>query len=174
MGARGIFHPEERVELIDGVIYEMFPINPPHAYSVLAGESVLAIAFGPGYHVRTQQPLHLGPRSEPIPDIAVVQGARDDYSQQHPTTALLLVEVSDSTLWSDRRRKGGLYARAGIADYWIVNLKKRQLEVYRTPIADAAHHYGHRYANVTVLTPADAVLPLAAAASRICVGDLLP
>src|SRR5262245_4836880 len=158
----------ERTELIEGVIYEMFPINPPHSMSVQLGQRVLQVAFGAGYHVRVQQPLHFGPRSEPIPDLAVVTGDIRDYVQ-HPTTAALITEVSDTTLWYDRRRKGGLFAKAGIEDYWIVNLKKRQLEVYRNPIADSTHYYGHRYSSITILTEKDAVSPLSAPNSRILV-----
>src|SRR5262249_26191582 len=134
----------------------------------------LTLAFGAGFHVRAQQPLRLGPRSEPVPDIAVVSGPPEDYRQQHPTTALLLMEVSDRTLWYDRRRKAGLYARAGIADYWIVNLKRRQLEVYRNPMPDAARYAGYRYSNVTILTEAETVAPLAAPQASVAVADLLP
>jgi hypothetical protein len=80
----------------------------------------------------------------------VVSGTRDDYTD-HPTVAFLLVEVSDTTLASDRLRKGSLYARAGVLDYWILNLVDEQLEVYRDPRTDAAKPYGFGYASVTIL-----------------------
>lgn len=168
----GLFR-DERVELIEGVIVKMLPMNAPHANGILKSGEAARVAFGPGHVVRQQLPLLLGKHSEPQPDIAVVEGKIDDYPQ-HPTTALLVVEISDSTLWYDRRRKGGLYARAGIADYWILNLRKRQLEVYRNPIADSTQYAGHRYGVVTILTEKDEVYPLAAPTSRILVADLLP
>ncbi len=170
----GVLRPDERAELIDGVIYKMFPINARHAGTVDWLRFILEQAFGPGYYARLQQPLHFGPRSEPQPDLAMVAGSPKDYLVNHPTTALLIAEVSFKTLWYDRRRKGGLYARAGLEDYWIVNLKKRQLEVYRSPMADSTHHYGHRYASTTILTDKDTVTPLAAPNARILVADLLP
>ena len=171
LGTAGLLR--ERTELIEGVIYEMMTINPPHTMSIQLAARALQQAYGTAYHVRMQQPLHLGPRSEPIPDLAVVPGDVRDYVV-HPTTAELVVEISDTTLWYDRRRKGSLFAKAGIADYWIVNLNKMRLEVYRTPVVDHAARYGHSYANVTFLTAADAVGPLSAPASRIAVADLLP
>jgi Uma2 family endonuclease len=83
------------------------------------------------------------------------------------------VEISDTTVSSDRR-KGGLYARAGIEDYWIVNLVARQLEVYRIPIADARRRYGHRYSSRIDLKPHATVIPLALPQAVIPVADLLP
>ena len=87
---------------------------------------------------------------------------------------MLIVEVSESTLAFDRRRKASLYARAGIADYWIVNLVDRQLEVRRNPVADLTQFYGAAYADETVLQAADQATPPAAPQARIAVADLLP
>jgi Uma2 family endonuclease len=84
------------------------------------------------------------------------------------------VEVSDSSLSYDRRRKGSLYARAGIADYWIVNLVRRRLEVYRAPIPDASRPYGHRSSSRTDLLPPATVNPLALPHAAIAVADLPP
>lgn len=81
--------------------------------------------------VRVQLPLILGARSKPDPDIAVCQGSARDYAESHPTTALLAVEISDSTLIPDQQTKAALYARAGIEEYWIVNLTDQVLEVRR-------------------------------------------
>jgi Uma2 family endonuclease len=125
-------------------------------------------------HGRLQAPLHLGPRSAPEPDAAVVPGGPRDYTATgHPTTALLIVEVSDTTLSYDRGRKASLYARAGIADYWILNLVQ-QLEVHRWPVPDPTQHYRHGYADVLILTPQDHIAPLAAPKKRVAVADLLP
>jgi Uma2 family endonuclease len=88
-------------------------------------------------HLRIQLPLVLGEYDEPFPDIAVVSGSPRDYLSLHPTTALLVVEVSEASLKTDREVKGSLYAKAGIPEYWIVNLKERVVEVYREPAKDA-------------------------------------
>ena len=94
-------------------------MKTPHAAGLELAERAVETIFATGYWVRTQLPIHFGPRSEPEPDIAVVPGGPRDYTA-HPSTALLIVEVSEATLSYDRRRKGSLYARANIADYWIV------------------------------------------------------
>jgi Uma2 family endonuclease len=82
--------------------------------------------------------------------------------------------VSETTLAYDRGRKASLYAASGIADYWIVNLVQRQLEIYRNPIADASQPFGFRYDQRTILNPNDHASPLAAPPARILVADLLP
>jgi len=85
-----------------------------------------------------------------------------------------VVEVSDSSLSLDRERKGSLYARAGLADYWVVNLVERVLEIYREPVADPSAMYGWRYASRTVLGPDASARPLAAPTASIVVHALLP
>jgi Uma2 family endonuclease len=164
-----------RVELIDGEIIEVPAQKNLHAIAIKLAEDALSAAFGPRYWVRVQMTLDLGPYFVPDPDLAVVRGRpRDHVTRGNPTSALLVVEVSESTLGSDRRRKGGLYAAAGIADYWIVNLVQHQLEVYRRPTADAAEPLGYKYASRKILDPGDAVAPLAARKARVAVDDLLP
>jgi Uma2 family endonuclease len=169
----GIFHPEERVELIDGELVLMTPQKSVHATAVRLVEDALRIAFGSGYDVRAQLPLALDPDSEPEPDVAVVAGAPRDYRDAHPATALLVVEVADTTLTFDRERKGSLYARAGIAEYWIVNLADRLLEVYRDPAPAPSAQYGWSYRVTQRLSPSDSVNPLATSQARIAVSDLL-
>ena len=131
-------------------------------------------AWGPAWYVRLHSPLALDAESEPEPDVAVVAGAPRDYLGVHPTTAVLVVEVADSSLRLDRRLKGGLYARAGLPDYWIVNLAEGVVEVHRHPqaVADAPHGAGYR--SVEVLRPPATVAPLAAPDRPIRVADLLP
>src|SRR5262245_32831562 len=114
LGDAGFFRGQ-RVELVEGVIVKMSARKAPHTAAVLQTVDALRAAFGPGYCVRNQEPLKLAKRSEPEPDVAIVPGIPKDYTD-HPSSALLVVEVSDTTL-SYGRRKGGLYARAGIADY---------------------------------------------------------
>ena len=167
------FFQDRRVELIEGEIIEMPVPKPPHVMALGLTEDALRAAFGRGFSVRTQVPLNLGDASEPEPDLAVVPGGPRDYPE-HPTTALLVVEISDTTLAIDRGRKASLYARAGLADYWIVYLVDRRLEVRRTPGPDSTQPYGCGYQDVTVLGPTDSVAPLAIPAARITVADLLP
>jgi hypothetical protein len=117
----------------------------------------------------------LTPYSVPDPDLAVIPGnPRANATLTNPTTALLIVEVSETTLSFDRHAKSSLYAKGGIADYWILNLVHRQLEVRRNPVADSSQRYGFGYADETILGPANFVTPLAAPHGRIAVGDLLP
>ncbi len=170
----GIFHPEERVELIDGELVVVTPQKSIHATAICLAEDVLRIAFGSGCNVRAQLPLALDPDSEPEPDVAVVAGTPRDYRDAHPTAALLVVEVADTTLAFDRERKGSLYARAGIAEYWIVNLADRVLEVHRDPGPVPSAQYGWSYRATQRLSASDSVSPLAAPRARIAVSDLLP
>jgi Uma2 family endonuclease len=173
MSQAGLFE-QKRVELIEGQVIEMSPMSSLHATAVALVGKVLDQTFGNAYHIRNQTPLHAGERSEPEPDIAVVTGSIRDYAHHHPTTAVLVVEVSDRSLNFDRVEKASLYAKVGISDYWIVNLFDRQLEVYRQPIADSSAVFGFRYADVTRLSSGDLVAPLAVPQSHISVGDLLP
>ena len=124
--------------------------------------------------VRTQGPIGLDDDSEPEPDVAVVAGGPEDYRSAHPSRPVLTVEVSESSLGSDRERKGSVYARAGLPDYWILNLEARVLEVYREPAPDLSAPFGWRYARCEVFDAAARVSPLAAPGASVCVGDLLP
>ena len=170
----GFFGPDEHLELIEGEIVEKMTQNSPHATAIRRLETVLGRIFGEGFDIRPQLPLALGPLSQPEPDIAVVPGSFEDYEAAHPATAVLVVEVSDTTLAGDRGVKTGLYARAGIGDYWIVNLPDRVLEVYREPTAMPGQPLDHGYRTLTRLLPGDTVAPLAAPDAPIPVSDLLP
>jgi Uma2 family endonuclease len=173
LGELGFFHGQ-RVELIEGELMVQSPQGPLHFNDVDRVFRLLDREFGAGYWVRAQGPLDLGQHTEPEPDVCVVPGSSADYVQAHPTTAVLIVEVSDSTLRYDRGRKASLYARAGIQDYWIVNLVDRQIEVYRDPVPDPTQHYGYRYSNQSVIAPPGTITPLALPAVAIPVADLLP
>ena len=173
MGELGWF-TGQRVELIDGEIMVLSPQGPSHATSTDRVRRTLERTFGEGVWVRMQLPVDFGSYSEPEPDVSVVAGSLEDYTSAHPTTALLIVEVSDSTLSYDRNRKASLYARVGIADYWIINLVGSQLEVRRHPVPNASKRYGFDYDEVTILHEADTVVPLCRPQVRIPVSDLLP
>ena len=169
----GVFHGEP-IELIDGQLVVGEPQGSYHASAISIAEYALRAALPPGWIVRTQMPVSLDDESEPEPDLVVVQGRPGDYRESHPARVALAVEVAESSLEFDRERKGSLYARAGIDDYWIVNLVDRVLEVYREPEPDASAVYGWRYRSVTVLTPPAVLVPLAFTSSQVAVADLLP
>lgn len=164
----GLFD-DARVELLDGEVWEMSPQRRPHYRTIRAVTDALEAAFGASYDVQQQAPLGLGDNGEPEPDVAVVVGSWADY-EDHPTTAdvKIVVEVSDSSLTKDRTKKADNYARAGIADYWIVNLVNRQLEVHRNPSPKGA------YQSIQILGLAKTVAPLHAPGAQIRVADLLP
>ena len=166
MGELGWF-TGQRAELIDGEIMVLSPQGPSHATSTDRVRRILERTLSEGVWVRMQLPVDFGSYSEPEPDVSVVAGSLEDYTSAHPTTALLIVEVSDSTLSYDRNSKASLYARAGIADYWIINLVGRQLEVRRHPVSNASKRYGFDYTEVTILHEADTVVPLCRPRVRI-------
>ena len=161
---------DQRAELVEGEILELPALKNAHAVSLKLTEDALDRAFGNGFWVRSQLPLALNDLSEPLPDLAVVPGKPRDYSE-HPSTAQLVVEISDSTLSYDRRQKQSLYAMSGLPEYWIVNLVDRQVEVYRTPTVDSAWPYGWHYADRAVF---DSSSQVAIANVAIEVVDLLP
>lgn len=136
----GVFSPTARFELIDGEIITMAPQGSHHATSLQILADYVGRLFGSGFHVRAQLPLALGEYSEPEPDIAVVKGSIHDYRYSHPESAELVVEIANSTLVYDRL-KSHLYAKHGIPEYWIVNLKDTILEVFQGLESD---HYASR------------------------------
>ena len=174
MGELGWFE-DQQVELLDGEIVEMPVPKNSHCVGTDNVAEVMRVWFPKDrYWVRMQMPLDLGLDCEPQPDVAVVDGSKSGYSD-HPQTALLVIEVSDTTLSMDRNRKAGLYARAGIQEYWIVNLVGQQLEIYRGPVADPSAPYGARYQNLEVRARGDNALPpLGQPQASIAVADLLP
>lgn len=170
----GILGEDDPVELLDGLLVVKEPQHTPHATAVTLALEALRAAFGPGWVVRPGLPLAAGRWSEPEPDLSVVRGAPRDYLADHPARPALVVEVAQTSLRLDRTRKAAIYARAGIEDYWIVNLADRVLEVHREPgrLETPRRRWGYR--SVIVFGPADGVNPLAAPAARIAVADLLP
>ncbi len=171
---KGIFGPEDRIELIDGHLVLREPQYPPHATTIRLVQNTLARTFRRGWDVRPQLPVALDDMSEPEPDVVVVPGSPRDYATDHPAKPVLIVEVAYSRRAFDRKTKGGLYARAGIEEYWIVDVVERALEVYREPVKSSAARYGWVYRSFRVLKPNATVAPLAAPKSRIRVADLLP
>lgn len=169
------FFRDHRVELIDGEIIEMPPQRDIHFAALSLTARALTKVFGNDYWVRIQGPLGLREGTEPEPDVAVVRGTERDFiGTGHPKGALLVVEVSDSTLAYDRQVKASLYAAHGIVDYWIVNLIDAVVEVHRSPVEDKAAKWGVRYESVVKFGRQESVSPLALAGSAVKVADLLP
>jgi Uma2 family endonuclease len=169
----GIFDGEP-LELIAGQLIVAEPKGTYHVVSVGMVGRALRAALPPGWIVRDQSPVALDDESEPEPDVAIVPGDYADYLAEHPQRPVLVVEVADSSLHFDRRYKGSLYARGGVEDYWIVNLRDRVLEVHRDPGPDALAPYGWHYRSVERLAPPATVTLHALAAVRVAVAHLLP
>lgn len=159
------FFDDKRVELIDGEILEMAAMNSPHRIAILKTDAALRRIF-PSKLLAAQLPLRIED-SEPEPDFAVLEGTIEDYRDDHPGSALLVVEISDATLQFDRTRKAALYARAEIPEYWIVNLKTREVEVLRAP-------KNGKYGTKIVVKENESVTPVTATDASVEVKDLLP
>lgn len=170
----GIFRPGEHLELLGGHLIVSEPQGTLHAVAVGLVAEALQICFGPGWAVRVEKPIALDDESEPEPDVVVVPGTQRDYELAHPSCPPLLVEVAESSLVDDRGTKAALYARAGITDYWVLNLADRVLEVCRSPLTAAAQPSGWLYRDVTVLHDGDSIAPLACPDSSVEVAALLP
>jgi Uma2 family endonuclease len=170
----GFFGPDDRIELIDGALLVKEPQSSAHVTAVALVHEALRIAFGLGWFVRVPGPVALDENSEPEPDVSVVPGTARDYRDAHPSRPVLVVEVSQSRLRFDRTHKAAIYARAGVADYWIVNLVDRVLEVHREPSPSVGSPGGWGYRAIQRLDPDAIASPLAAPAARIVVADLLP
>lgn len=138
MGEVGILRPGERVELLNGAIIQMNPIGPLHAMTVARWTRLLVESIGDDGIVWVQNPVVADPYSEPQPDLAVLRTRAEDYWGGLPRLedTLLVIEVSDSSLTFDRRQKMRLYARSGIPQAVITDLRHNRVEAYTTPGAD--------------------------------------
>ncbi len=170
LGDAGYFE-NRRPFLIDGILYEQGFMNEPHAMAMTLSHEVLRDIFGSGWVVRNQVPLVFGLHTDPFPDLAIVRGKARDFPT-HPTTAELVMEVSDTTLDYDLTEKAELYAVAGVPEYWVLDVNARVLHVLRDPGTVAAN--GTAYRNQQQLGPDDSVSPRAAPDRAVKVADLLP
>jgi Uma2 family endonuclease len=162
----------QRTELIYGEIFHMSPIGWPHVVSCARATDVLRRAFSGAGWVNGQNPFGAGD-SDPQPDVAVIPGRIEDYTD-HPETAPLVVEVADTTLDRDTTTKAEMYATAGVPDYCVIDLENRRLLVFRDPEALPAGLGATAYRTHLAFGPADSVAPLAAPSAAIKVADLLP
>ncbi len=129
------FGEKARIELINGEIYEMSPINSSHSGVVNRLNRLLNRLLGEAFIVSIQNPVVLGLYSEPEPDIAILNMRKDYYAASHPgpEDVRLIIEVADTSLEKDRKIKLPQYAKAGIPEVWILNIKGQSLEIYRSP-----------------------------------------
>ena len=163
----GILGPETRVQLLDGEVIQMTPQGSRHAGVVRLVETALRPLVPDGHDLRSQMPLALDDRSEPEPDVAIVPGAPRQHILAHPSRALLVVEVSESSLGLDRTLKQRIYARNAVPEYWVVNLVEAALEVHRDPRGDG-------YRERRVLKAGATIEPLPCPSTALAVADLLP
>ena len=169
MAETGILSPDARVELLEGEIVDMFPIEPFHSSVGTRLHTVFMKVGGDRWTVRSQYPVRLNDGSEPQPDIALVKPRDDFYSGGHPQAhdVFLLVEVADSSVRFDREEKLPAYARAGIAEFWLVNLVERHVEIYRDPSPQGVYH------SVTQARHGDRIAPAAFPDAALTVEALL-
>jgi Uma2 family endonuclease len=160
-----------RLILVDGEILDTPPANHPHDMGIGACQEALSKVFAGDYWVRVQMALPMGSSTDPVPDIAVVSGARHTHVRQ-PSTALLVVEVSDMSLAYDLGEKANLCAAGKIADYWVLDVSSRQLTVFRDPVPDPSEPFGFKYAAPATFGTTASVSALAAHATSIRVADL--
>jgi Uma2 family endonuclease len=162
----GVLCEDDHVELLEGVIVEVSPQSERHAQVIQRLTALLVRVAGDRFAVRPQLPLTLRD-SEPEPDLAVVRTEDAASLDDHPTSALLVVETSSASLAHDRTVKGRIYARAGIPEYWIVNPGERCIEVHRDPDPAAG-----RYRDISRLAADEALDSAAVPGLRLEVRSL--
>jgi Uma2 family endonuclease len=170
MSDLGILDPNERTELVAGQIIIMTAKGTPHVMTLRLLANVLENALGDkSVFVSTQDPIRLDNFSEPEPDLAIVKGTILDYAEHHPAPddIYLVIEVADSTLKQDCEVKDKLYARSSIGEYWVVDIKNRQVHIFRDPTATG-------YTSHLILTETHSVSPLAFPDLILSIASILP
>ena len=169
LAREGAFEPDERVELLEGVVVPMAPQNPLHSSGVTAVDYALRAVIGDRGVFRIQFPLIVGSRSVPEPDLAVVAPPRAQYELRHPDCASLVVEVAQHSLGTDRLVKSRLYAGAAIPEYWIVRPADACVEVFRAPDVAAKCYREH-----VVVRRGDCITLVSFPDATLAVSELLP
>jgi Uma2 family endonuclease len=168
LGELGVISSTERVELIEGIIRKMGPEGKRHVAAIELALDLFTARLKGRYRVRTQHPLTVARDSEPEPDIAIVEQADPRaYLDAHPTTALLVVEISENSLEKDLNLKASLYARAQIPEYWVVNLVEDALVVFREPSSEG-------FQTSRTLRRGERITPLNFREVEVAVDELLP
>ncbi len=168
MAESGILQPDERIELLEGQIIQMAAKGTAHRAAVTRIQRLFERRLGDRVLICLQDPVQLDDYSEPEPDVAILVPDPLDYEDHHPkpVEVFLLIEVSDKTLKFDREVKAPAYARAGIAEYWVLDVNARKLHVYRIPGATG-------YQSETILSEELTVAPLAFPECLITVKEML-
>ena len=169
MAKAGILQEDDRAELIDGEVVRMAPIGNKHAFCVIALTDDFASRSSGRYVVSVQNAVRLSRHSELYPDLLLLRPPRTRYAERNPgpDNVFLVIEVSDTTIATDRRVKLPKYAAAGIPEAWLVNIPRRTVEVHREPREG-------RYQQVTVARKGEEVSPLAFPDIAIAVDAILP
>lgn len=165
----GILAEDDRLELLNGQIFEMSPQRPPHTTATKRTYDYLKPLLSGRAEVRSQSPITLSSDSEPEPDIAIVVIDELEYGDRHPgpNDIFLLIEVAHSTLERDLGEKAIAYAQANIQDYWVVDVKGRIVHVFRQPT-------GGIYQQKRVLSEGDILSLLAFPEINVLINRLLP
>jgi Uma2 family endonuclease len=169
MSDLGILDPNQRTELIAGQIVLMTAKGTPHVITLQLLATNIQEQLGKSALIRTQDPIRLDNFSEPEPDLAIVKGTILDYAEHHPIPEdiYLVIEVADSTLKQDCEVKDKLYARSNIAEYWVIDIKNRQVRIFRDPTPTG-------YGSQLMLTATHAVSPLAFPEIVLSIDSILP
>jgi Uma2 family endonuclease len=168
MADAGILGGDDRLELIDGEIFEMTPIGPFHAECVRRLTKILVQRVGNHAEVSVHNPIQLGPQTELYPDIALLQVRQQGYRQSHPgpKDILLLIEAGDTSFETDRTTKIPRYAQAAIPEVWLIDIPGSQVHVYTEPSLN-------NYKNIRVLRAADALQATLLPACRLTVDEIV-
>ncbi|HYC00751.1 MAG TPA: Uma2 family endonuclease [Candidatus Limnocylindrales bacterium] len=169
LAQQGLLEETDHVELLEGLVVASPPREPLHAAVAMCVDRSVRAAVGDRASIRIQMPLIGGSRSAPQPDLAVVEGTPASYRDRHPTTALLVVEIADTSLPQDRLTKSRIYARANVTEYWIVNLRDRRVEVHLHPDRRSA-----TYRAVIVAERGETVELAGLPGTRVAISDLFP
>jgi Uma2 family endonuclease len=169
LAEEGTITPADRVELIDGVVVAMSPQNPPHAAATSRAARVLSRLLGERAAIRVQMPLVLGQYFVPEPDLVVAPGSESAYDLVHPTSALLVIEVADTSLAQDRLSKIPLYAAAAVPEVWLIDLRNDCVQVFREPQPRA-----RRYRSVRKISRSGRIAPVMLGVGSLRVDELLP
>jgi Uma2 family endonuclease len=165
---QGVLEPDDHVELLEGVVVAMAPERLWHANGVRWVYEALRAAVGSRAYVDQRHCFIAGPMSVPEPDVAVLPGKHTDYLTHHPSSALLIAEISDSSLTQDRLTKAGIYAAQGIPEYWIVARRGDYVQISTNPVPAE-----RRYATVRVARRGETIALAELPDVTVAVDDLL-
>ena len=165
----GVFDEPKRMELVHGDLWEKEKVNPPHASLTHRIAGLLRKLFEDEYVIREKKPIRLATDGEPMPDVCIARGDEEAFEERHPNQSdvCLIIEVADASEDRDTGEKADLYAEAGITDYWVVVVNKREIQIFRNANAGA-------FPKPTIRKAGDTVAPLFAPNVSLAVSDFLP